>query len=91
MVEVSPAPFIVLPLSLPVINVFTENYDDIGVYTISVTLTDGALSTSYSFQVAITNFPPFFLAGKEPPKELTLHLNDNYLFEMEYDDTETPN
>jgi hypothetical protein len=53
-------------------------------------LSDSDLTSTYPLKVTITNSAPYFLPDKVPPTDLTLHLNDLYLFDLHYTDLETP-
>lgn len=55
-----------------------------------VTLTDSGLTSTYPLKVTILNSAPYFLPDQVPPTDLTLHLNDLYLFDLHYNDLETP-
>jgi hypothetical protein len=72
------------------LNILATSYNDLGEHFLTITLSDSSLTTTYPFKVTITNKPPYFLADKAPPTDLTLHLNDLYLFDLHYSDKETP-
>ena len=81
---------IVLSLVDQTLNILATSYNDLGEHPLTITLSDSSLTTSYPLKVTITNSPPYFLPDKAPPTNLTLHLNDLYLFDLHYSDRETP-
>jgi hypothetical protein len=72
------------------INFLATSYNDLGEHSLTVTLSDSGLTSTYPLKVTITNSAPYFLPDKVPPTDLTLHLNDLYLFDLYYNDLETP-
>jgi hypothetical protein len=88
-IQVSSNP-IVSSLVDQTLSILATSYNDLGEHTLTITLSDSSLTTSYPFKVTITNTPPYFLPDKAPPTDLTLHLNDLYLFDLHYSDKETP-
>jgi hypothetical protein len=86
---VGPSP-IVSSLFGQTLNILATSYNDLGEHTLTVTLSDSDLTSTYPLKVTITNSAPYFLPDKVPPTDLTLHLNDLFLFDLHYSDLETP-
>jgi hypothetical protein len=87
--QVSPSP-IVSSLVGQTLNILASSYNDLGEHSLTITLSDSGLTSTYTLKVTITNSAPYFLTDKVPPTDLTLHLNDLYLFDLYYNDLETP-
>jgi hypothetical protein len=50
---------------------------DIGIYLITVTVTDSLASVSSSFQILVVNNPPYFLSTV--PVDFTMRFNSTYI------------
>ena len=53
---------------------------EMGLYLITVTVSDSLAQASSSFQISVTNTPPYFVS--EVPEDFTMRFNNTYVFSI---------
>ena len=53
---------------------------EIGIYLITVTVSDSLAQASNSFQISVTNTPPYFVSAV--PEDFTMRFNNTYVLSI---------